>query len=388
MASGLTQTSSNSIDQEKKQIVLIDQTIREGMLFHGLVFSLEERLAMLDFQEALGIQISQVASPFAHQSEQEILNRLCRLASERAYHIRVAGHARALKDDVKGMVAIGCQNIHLHTGVNPVMLQRLGVRGVAENLEETVRIIRDELPEAHIKASMLDIGHSRAHDLTSLAHLMAHELRINIITLPDTSGVMLPFEYAERIKACLLAVSGSASQVSAHCHNDLGLAGANSLAGVQAGATAVEVSVFGIGERNGIADLALTVEILEKAGFDSGWSRMDRNGLSEYYQYVHRLILEKTGLSMIHYATPMWGKGVATMGAGSHGIGEYGVRPSTDFFLNHMCGRSLVKRFLQAHHLSCSDSDLPALVQQIKNLSVEKQRALTRAEVETLIPSN
>ena len=371
---------------KKNKVHIIDQTMREGMLFHGMIFSLEERKTMLDFQETLGIEISQVAYPIAHPFELDIFNKLVEYAAKKKYQIQIAGHARALTDDVQGMIQAGGQSYHLHTGVNPVMLQRLGLDKVANHLEQTVTAIRKAHSKACIKTSLLDVAHSESDKLAQLIHFMSHELNIDIITLPDTSGAMLPEDYAALISQACQIIKGSDSQVAVHCHNDLGLACANSLAGIEFGATVVEVSVLGIGERNGIADLATMGQILKKAGHEISIGKMENQEiLQSYYQYVNGLIEKKTGLTCIHYETPIWGQAVSTMGAGSHGIAEYGIKPSTQFFINHMCGRSMVKRYLDSKNIHYDESALPQLVQRIKTVSVEKQCSLTAEEIEALI---
>ncbi len=93
--------------EEKQNIIVIDQTIREGMQHRGLMFSLNERKKLLEFQETIGVDVSQVAYPPAHSSEMEIIKLLWEESKGNNYKIRIAGHGRAVVDDIKLMAKLG-----------------------------------------------------------------------------------------------------------------------------------------------------------------------------------------------------------------------------------------------------------------------------------------
>jgi 2-isopropylmalate synthase len=165
----------------------------------------------------------------------------------------------------------------------------------------------------------------------------------------------------------------------------MGMASANTLMGVAAGASVVELSALGIGERNGIGDLFLVGRHLQEKGFDLNLKTEREDLFREYYEYVDTVYFEQTGLHLLDYRTPFFGEGVRTHVAGTHGATDYGVLKEGDYYLNVLCGKHLVRKFLARHSISCDPSHLPQLVEQVKTASVEVGRSLTPEEVRTLL---
>ena len=125
-----------------RKIIVFDQTIREGMQYRGLMFSYAERLKIMEFQQALGVDISQAGYPPAHESEIIHIKRLCREAAGRNYNIRISGLCRALVKDVSWMVETGLREFNLHTSITAEMLLRQSLESIFESLKDTVLFIR------------------------------------------------------------------------------------------------------------------------------------------------------------------------------------------------------------------------------------------------------
>jgi len=115
--------------------------------------------------------------------------------------------------------------------------------------------------------SLLDVGKTEKQLLKKLASFLINDLEVDILTLPDTSGVMMPMHYYDLISDSCKANPHGKTRIGVHCHNDLGMANSNSIMGVLGGASAIEVSAFGIGERNGIGDLFIVGRVLKREGF-------------------------------------------------------------------------------------------------------------------------
>ena len=125
-----------------KNITVIDQTIREGMQYRGLMFDFKERKKIVEFQETLGVDICQAAYAPAHESEARHLKGLHEWSRENGRRIRIAGLCRAIPEDVKWMLDVGIRDFHLHSGISREMLARFGMDEIFKSLRQTVHLIR------------------------------------------------------------------------------------------------------------------------------------------------------------------------------------------------------------------------------------------------------
>ena len=132
--------------------------------------------------------------------------------------------------------------------------------------------------------------------------------------------------------------------LAAHCHNDMGMASANSVMGIIGGAKVLEVSALGIGERNGIADLYTTARLLADQGYDTGLDLENIDGFKAYYAFVNDIVRQQTGINLMDYRCPVFGNAVKTHVAGTHATGGFGTAKEEEFFLSLLCGRQLVKK--------------------------------------------
>ncbi|MBF0302279.1 MAG: hypothetical protein HQK73_04510, partial [Desulfamplus sp.] len=209
-------------------------------------------------------------------------------------------------------------------------------------------------------------------------------------------------------------------QFSVHCHNDLGMASANTVMGVKAGASAVEVSALGIGERNGIGDMFTVLKILKKQGYNFRLNIEDIEAFKEYYYYVSDICKNQTGESLLNYNTPFFGNGVKTHVAGTHAGSEFGLFPQKDnisynecirkkdsrnsndcinkkdikkidackkeeYLLNVLCGKQLVKKYLDSIDIEYLPEQLHNITEQIKSKSAELGSSLTKNDVIAIV---
>jgi isopropylmalate/homocitrate/citramalate synthase len=362
-------------------ITIIDQTIREGMQFQGMVFSLAQRRRILEFQEALGVDICQAGYPSAHLREAAMVKALADHATENKFRIRVAALGRAFIPDAKILVETGICDIHFHLHLKPGISPQ-AIENAFSDLSGVIGFVRTKQPCAVISLAMLDMGKTPPALLDTCIRFLCTGKMVDIISLPDTSGIMAPNQVADRIQAAA-ALAGK-TPISIHCHNDLGMAAANCVMGIVAGAKVLEVSALGIGERNGIGDLYLTARLLADQGIEF---RLDLDNLDlihAYYAFVDRIVREQTGQGLISATTPVFGKAVHTHVAGTHADGAFGTSSTPDFHLNLLCGRHLVKKYLCLHNIGFNPDRLDAVTAAIKDLSVQKGRRLEKHEIQDI----
>jgi len=182
-----------------------------------------------------------------------------------------------------------------------------------------------------------------------------------------------------------LCKSSSLTRISTHCHNDLGMASANSVMGIVAGGKVLEASAMGVGERNGLADLFTTAKTLQDQGYTIHLNTSDIQIFKAYYQYIDQIVYEQLGEHLLTANTPFFGSAVKTHVAGTHAGGEYGIAKEEQYYLNSLCGRHLVKKFLNLHKINYPETLLPKLTQQIKSYSIEHNRSLTPDDIKKII---
>jgi 2-isopropylmalate synthase len=299
-------------------------------------------------------------------------------AGQKGFRTRVAALGRAFLPDAKILVNTGIRDVHFHLHLPPDALPQESEH-LFSQLIPVIDHVRTDRPDAVISLAMLDMGKTPLSQLEAAVRFLNRHRLVDILSLPDTSGIMAPNQVMDRIRHAV-ALAGDMA-ISIHCHNDLGMASANSVMGVLAGARILEVSAAGIGERNGIGDLHLTARILADQGIGSEFThdRLDR--IREYYLFVDDIVREQTGQGLIHPATPVFGQAADTHVAGTHARHLYGTGTTPEFHLNVLCGNHLVKKYLNHHNIAFQPDQLPYITAAVKEMSIRKSRRLTPAEV-------
>jgi len=368
---------------ENRKIIIIDETLREGMQYRGIMFSHEQRMKIIDFQEKLGVDICQAGYPPAHTKEAQIIKKLYLYAKEQQYKIRIGAMGMANTHDADILLGTGINDFHFHVYIKKD-ITRDKLDTILQNLLNTIEYIRQKNSKAIISIAMLDIGRSDDHILEQcISFLIRHN--IDILSLPDTSGMMSPNQLFEKINK--FSLKTGETKIAVHCHNDMGMASANSVMGILAGGKVLEASALGIGERNGIADLYTSAKTLKDQGFFINLNTDDMDTFKAYYEYIDSIIYEQKGENLLNTNTPVFGDAMTTHVAGTHADGRFGIVSEEQYFLNVLCGRQLVKKYLDAHNIRYSENILNDLTLKIKAKSLQLNRCLTDIDIKFLINS-
>ena len=366
-----------------KRLTIIDETIREGMQYQGVMFSLEQRIRILAFQEKLGVDVCQAGYPSAHPIEAETVSALQSHAASNGYRIRVAAMGRATPEDADRLLDTGVRDLHFHVHINPEGSDKALKNELARLVDMAVET-KLSIPDCVISIALLDIGKSGMDLLETCVRFLDHP-DIDILSLPDTSGIMAPNQIFDKLS--VLTAMSAHTAIAVHCHNDMGMAGANTVMGILAGGRVLEASALGIGERNGMADMATTARHLKGQGFEMSLNTDDIPTFDAYYTYVDQVVYEQTGHHLLTLNTPFFGDAVKTHVAGTHANGAYGLLSGENYFLNGLCGKHLVKKFLDLHHLDCPERLISSLTREIKSQSFQQNRCLTKTDVKRLLAS-
>ena len=237
-----------------QRVYIFDTTLRDGEQSPGCSMTVPEKLRMAAKLADLGVDIMEAGFPIASEGDFEAVKAVAKefpwvqvAALARSNTIDVERAAKALENAKHPRIHtfIATSDIHLKFKLNKTREQ---VLESAVKAVELARKYADDVEFSAEDASRTDIGY-----LTEVSKAVV-AAGARTVNLPDTVGYSVPSEYAEMISHVVKALGDSAI-VSVHCHDDLGLAVANSLAAVQAGARQVECTINGIGERAGNASL-------------------------------------------------------------------------------------------------------------------------------------
>jgi len=237
---------------EKDRVLIFDTTLRDGEQCPGATMTHEEKLEVAELLDEMGVDIIEAGFPIASDGDFAAVHEI----AKRTKNAVVCGLSRAgAKDIDRAAEAIKPARrgrIHTFLSTSPVHMKwklQMTPEQVFELVVAQVTRARNHTDDVEWSA---EDGTRTDHDFLCRCVEAAIKAGATTINIPDTVGYTVPDEYHDMFKMVMERVPNSnQARFSVHCHNDLGMAVANSLAGVRAGARQIEVAVNGIGERAG-----------------------------------------------------------------------------------------------------------------------------------------
>ena len=250
---------ANIYNQTKteKKISILDSTLREGEQHPGISFTIKQRIQIAWLLDSFGvnqIEISPVVSHDHFEATKTIIKQ--------GLSADILAHVRALKSDVE--VAIDCNATWVATymGISDI---HLATKLKISREEAKIRALEvaDYIKSHGLKSrfTMEDASRTDPQFLIEMCKEM-NSRGIERISIPDTVGIMRPQGMYNLVKMVHENIDTTVSSLDVHCHNDVGLALANALAGCEAGANQIHTTIDGLGERTGIPSLAETAVAL------------------------------------------------------------------------------------------------------------------------------
>ncbi|HYP57465.1 MAG TPA: 2-isopropylmalate synthase [Beijerinckia sp.] len=255
---GRPETSRNS-----ERVLIFDTTLRDGEQSPGASMTLDEKLEVADMLDAMGVDIIEAGFPVTSEGDFEAVSTI----SKRVKRASVAGLARAAAKDIDRCAEAVRQahrpRIHLFVSTSPLHMKYKLQKEPAEVLDMiTSSVSRARNLVADVEWSAED-GTRTEMDFLCRCVETAIKAGATTINIPDTVGYAVPEEYQALFETVRARVPNSDKAIfSVHCHNDLGLAVANTLAGVKGGARQIECTINGLGERAGNAAMEEVVMAL------------------------------------------------------------------------------------------------------------------------------
>ncbi len=244
-------TSITDTVNPQDRVLIFDTTLRDGEQSPGATMTHDEKLEIAELLDDMGVDIIEAGFPIASEGDFKAVSEI----AERSKNSVICGLARAnLKDIDRCAEAVrkaAKPRIHTFIGTSPLhrAIPNLTMDEMAERIHDTVTHARNLVD--NVQWSPMDATRTEWDYLCRVIEI-AIKAGATTINIPDTVGYTAPRESADLIRRLIETVPGADEIVFAtHCHNDLGMATANSLAAVEAGARQIECTINGLGERAG-----------------------------------------------------------------------------------------------------------------------------------------
>ena len=358
----------------RTDLILEDTTLRDGEQTPGVALSAAKKLEILDALIAAGVKWIEPGIPAMGGEEVRTLRAML----ERRDEVTLIGWNRGVADDIQRSIDLGFRAIHIGLPTsdnhlkNSVRKDRGWLMSAARDL---VKLAKDQ--GCFVSISAEDVGRTEVGFLQEYA-VAVTEAGANRLRLSDTIGILNPQAYGDRVRAVSAVTS---IDLQAHCHNDFGLAVANTLAAIEAGVRYFHVTVNGIGERAGMADLAQVVMCLRQwYGVDLGIDTRRLTGLA-------RLVSQACKAPMAPWQ-PVVGPNVFAHESGIHTAGM--LRDTSTFepfdpasvggerqlLVGKHSGRAVIKAVLGEAAQDMSNATLDLLLERVRQEAIDTGAAI------------
>jgi 2-isopropylmalate synthase len=390
-------TATPVTGSKKDRVLIFDTTLRDGEQCPGATMTLEEKLDVAEMLDTMGVDIIEAGFPIASNGDFDAVAEIAR----RAKNATIAGLARAISGDIAraGEAVRFARKPRIHTFVStsPIHL----AHQMRKTEEEVLDIIVATVTQARnlvedVEWSAMDATRTSIDYLCRCVEA-AIRAGATTINLPDTVGYATPDEYRGMFKAVRERAAGSDKAIfSVHCHDDLGLAVANSLAGVEGGARQVECTINGIGERAGNTALEEIVMAIRTRGdvlpYDTGIdatmltraSRMVSNATSFPVQYNKAIV----GRNAFAHESGIHQDGILKHAQTYEIMTPESVGVSkTSLVMGKHSGRNAFRTKLQEMGYTLSDNQLEDAFVRFKELADRKKHVYDE-DIEALVDQN
>lgn len=371
---------------KEDKIIIFDTTLRDGEQAPGATMNIDEKMVIARVLEQMGVDVIEAGFPIASDGDFEAVNKIAKTIKDST----ICGLARAIKKDIQraGEALKDANRGRIHTFISTSKIHmkyqiKMDESQVLEAIKDTVSLARNLCND--VEWSGMDATRSD-DDFLLKAIEVAIDSGATTINIPDTVGYATPSEYYELISKIKNKVNNiDKAIISTHCHNDLGLAVANSLAAIDGGARQIECTINGIGERAGNCALE---EIVMALRTRSDFYKIDTQIDSKLISRASKLVSNITGFP-IQYNKAIVGANAFAHESGIHQDGMLKNRNTYEIMtpesigleksslvLGKHSGRAAFKDRLNEIGYDLDDQTLESAFKKFKDLSDKKKEIL------------
>ena len=360
-----------------QNFAIIESTLREGEQFAGAFFTSDQKVQIAEMLDAFGVEYIELTSPAASPQSFADVRRIARLG----LRAKILTHTRCHMDDAKLAIDTGVDGIDVLFGTSSLLRQFSHGKSIPEIIHTAVEVV------TYIKSQGVEVRFSSEDSFRSdlvdllMVYRAVDELGVDRVGIADTVGVASPRQVYDLVSTLRGVVR---CDIEFHGHNDTGCAIANSFAALEAGATHVDTSVLGIGERNGITPLG---------GFVARMYTVNRELVTRKYNLpllrdIENLVADIVGIQ-VPFNNYITGYTAFTHKAGIHAKAilnnpaTYEILNPEDFGLtryvhigHRLTGWNAVKNRVEQLGLSLSDEEIKRATAHIKALADLKPLAM------------
>lgn len=358
----------------RKDLILEDTTLRDGEQAPGIAFTIEQKLSILDRLIDAGVGSIEVGIPAMGGDEVEFLKK----AVERQDEARLVAWNRGVRADVAQSLDLGYRAVHMGLPASDLHLAKSVGRDrnwLLSTATDLVKFAKDR--GAFVSISAEDVGRADKGFLVEYAHTV-HDAGADRLRLSDTIGILGPEGYAERVAVIAAECD---IDLQCHAHNDFGLGVANTLAGLQAGARYFHVTVNGIGERAGMADLAqmatalkyiydvdLGIDLSKLTALSRTLAEVTRNPVPPWHPVV--------GTNVFAHESGIHVNAMLKDTSSFEPIAPEAVGGERRYVLGKHSGRALIRDILERERRPVDDDILAGCLAEVRTLAMRQGGAL------------
>ncbi len=367
-----------------EQFAIIESTLREGEQFANTFFTQEQKGIIAEHLDAFGVEYLELTSPAASQQSREDIEYICGLG----LNAKILTHTRCTIADARLAIDTGVDGIDILFGTSSILREfshGKDIPTIVEKAREVITFIQAYGLE--VRFSSEDSFRSDIDDLLTVYEAV-DDLGVDRVGIADTVGVAEPRQVHELVSTLRKVVS---CDIEFHGHNDTGCAIANSYCALEAGATHVDTSVLGIGERNGITSLGGLIARMYSKVPDIVKAKYDLSMLRDIDNLIADLVEVNVPFNnyITGYAAFMHKAGIHSK-AMLNSPTTYEILDPHDFGLeryilvaHRLVGWNAVKSRAGQLNLDLSDDEIKTITSQIKALA--DQRKISLDEVDALL---
>ncbi|WGS82426.1 MAG: 2-isopropylmalate synthase [Candidatus Karelsulcia muelleri] len=299
---------------KKKRIQIFDTTLRDGEQVPGCKLNTSEKIKIARQLELMGVDIIEAGFPISSPGDFHSVEAICKSISEPI----ICSLSRAVKKDIEVAASAlkYAKKPRIHTGIGTSQYHikykfNSTKKKIIDLAKEAVKYAKKFVEDVEFYAE--DAGRTENIFLAQICDAVI-KAGATVINIPDTTGYCLPEEYAEKIKFLKENVNSiDKVTISTHCHDDMGLSTANSIAGIMNGAKQIECTINGIGERAGNTSLEEVVMILKQHKHLNFYTKINTKLLYK----TSKLVSECTGM-LVQYNKAIVGANAFSHSSGIH----------------------------------------------------------------------